>query len=254
MSDVLLVERAGGVLVMTLNRPEARNAINRELSLAVAGALDELDASDDLHAGIITGAGGTFSSGMDLRAYATGESIEVEGRGVAGLTRTPPDKPLIAAIEGFALAGGFEMALSCDLLVAADDVVLGLPEVRRGLIAGSGGLLRLSRRMPYALAAEYGLTGRRFGAAEAARWGVVNRVVPTGTTLATALELAAEIGESSPYALAATKTVLRAATELSDAEAWRVQDETLDRVFASEDSREGARAFVEKRPPVWSGR
>jgi enoyl-CoA hydratase len=254
MSDVLLVERTSGVLVMTLNRPEARNAINRELSVAVAAALDELDASDDLHAGIVTGAGGTFSSGMDLRAFAAGESIEVEGRGVAGLTRTPPDKPLIAAIEGFALAGGFEIALACDLLVAADDVVLGLPEVRRGLIAGSGGLIRLSRRMPYALAAEYGLTGRRFGAEEAARWGVVNRVVPPGAALSSAHQLAAEIGDSSPFALAATKTVLRAAAELSDVEAWRVQDETLDRVFASDDSREGARAFVEKRPPVWTGR
>lgn len=246
--------RAGGVLVLTLNRPKAKNAIDRELSLALADAFDELDESPELAVGVVTGAEGTFSSGMDLRAHVAGESIEVEARGVAGLTRRPTQKPLVAAIEGYALAGGLELALACDVIVAAEDAVLGLPEVKRGLIAGSGGLMRLARRLPYAVAADLALSGRSFTAQEAERWGLVNRVVAPGAALAEAEGVAARIAEGSPFALAATKRVLLASAEAGAEEMWSVQDETLARVFASDDAREGASAFVEKREPRWTGR
>lgn len=252
--DSLLTERHGGVLQITLNRPAQRNAVDRALSLRLAEAMDELDDDPELHVCVLTGAGGHFSAGMDLKAFATGESIEVQGRGIGGLTRTGPRKPVVAAIEGYALAGGFEMALACDILIASESAVFGFPEVRRGLIAGSGGLIRLTRRIPYAIAAECAYTGRRVSAEEASRWGVVNRVVPEGEALAQALDLAAQIAQNSPFAVTASKAVLRAASELSEPDAWWVQDATLARVFRSEDAREGADSFVEKREPNWTGR
>lgn len=254
MSTPVRTERDGGVLVITLDRPSARNAIDRAMAEGLAAALDLLDDDDTLVVGILTGAGGSFSSGMDLKAFlATGERPEIEGRGLAGLTLTPPATPLIAAVEGYALAGGFELALACDLLVAAEDAVFGLPEVKRGLFAGSGGLLRLPLRVPAAVAMEHALTGEPLTAADAARWGLVNRLVPSGRALAAARELAATIAANGPLAVRSSKRLVAQAS-LPAQEAWRTQNELLAVVLASDDAREGPAAFVEKRPPVWSGR
>lgn len=249
----VLVERQGSVLLVQFNRPAQRNAINRNVSVLLAEAMDELDANDELRVCVVKGAGDHFSAGMDLVEFAAGESIEIVGRGIGGLTRSGPRKPVIAAIEGYALAGGFEVALACDLIVASESAIFGLPEVQRGLIAGSGGLIRLARRVPTAVAAELAYTGRRIGAHEAGRWGIVNRVVAAGTAFDEALTLAEAIAVNSPFALAATKTVLSAASELSEPDAWWVQDAQLTRVFKSDDAREGAASFIEKRTPRWGG-
>lgn len=247
------VTRDGDVLIVTIDRPRRRNAIDRETSLALAAALDRLDADDAVSVAILTGAGGHFSAGMDLKAFAAGERVELEGRGLAGLTERAPRKPLIAAVEGFALAGGFEIALACDLLVAADDAVFGLPEVRRGLIAGSGGLLRLPERLPRAIAMELALTGGHLAAADGLRWGLVNRLCAPGEALATARELARAIAGNAPLALAATKKIVGEGGRWPAAEVWARQNEVLEAVIASDDAREGARAFTEKRAPVWRG-
>lgn len=252
MTTVLL-ERHGRVLVITLNRPERRNAIDRATSEAVAAALDLLDSDADLSVGILTGAGGQFCAGMDLKAFLRGERVELPGRGLAGLTSAPPQKPLIAAVEGYALAGGCEIALACDLLVASETAIFGLPEVKRGLIAGSGGLLRLPERLPRAIAMELGLTGRPLPAAEAARWGMVNRLCPPGQALAVALELASDIATNAPLALAASKRLITEGARWGTDDMWHLQDALLEPVINSGDAQEGARAFVEKRPPVWRG-
>lgn len=252
MTGPVDVRREGAALVVTLNRPAARNALDRQSALAVAVALDQLDADASLAVGILTGAGGVFSSGMDLKAFQrTGERPEVPGRGLAGLTRRPPVKPLLAAVEGYALAGGFELVLACDLVVAARDASFGLPEVRRGLIAGSGGLLRLPRRIPAAIAMEYALTGGVMPAADAYRWGLVNRLCEPGEALAGSLELAARIIANGPLAVRITKELVTRAGADADPESWLRQDERLARVLASPDAAEGAAAFVQKRPPVW---
>lgn len=249
----VLTETCGRVLVVTLNRPERRNAIDRATSEAVAAALDRLDADAGLSVGILTGAGGQFCAGMDLKAFLDGERVELPGRGLAGLTSAPPAKPLIAAVEGYALAGGCEIALACDLLVASDTAMFGLPEVKRGLIAGSGGLLRLPERLPRPLAMELALTGRMMAAEEAARWGMVNRLCPAGQALETALVLAADIAANAPRALVASKRLVAEGPRWPAQEIWSRQDALLEPVIASQDAREGARAFVEKRPPVWTG-
>jgi enoyl-CoA hydratase len=247
-------ERAGdGVLVLTLDRPAKRNAVDGRTSRALAAALDTLDDDPDLAVGVLTGAGGTFCAGMDLAAFLDGDAPEVPGRGFAGLTEAPPAKPLIAAVEGYALAGGCELVLACDLVVAAEDATFGLPEVGLGLVAGSGGLLRLPHRIPRAVAAELALTGDRFGAADAHRWGLVNRVVAPGGARDAAVGLAARIARNAPLALAATKRLL-AAADLPAEEALARQQTELAAVKASEDAQEGARAFAEKRAPRWSGR
>ncbi|UWQ21793.1 crotonase/enoyl-CoA hydratase family protein [Jannaschia sp. W003] len=253
MSAKVLVEREGAILVVTLNRPERRNAIDRETSEAVAAALDTLDADGDLSVAILAGAGGHFSAGMDLHAFAAGERVELPGRGLAGLTQSPPAKPLIAAVEGYALAGGFEIALACDMIVASETASFGLPEVRRGLIAGSGGLVRLPERMPRAVAMECALTGRTIPAAEAERWGLVNRLVAPGGALDAARALAAEVAEGAPLSLAATKRIVAEAGRWPEGELWPRQNGILERVIASGDAREGARAFAEKRSPRWTG-
>lgn len=248
-------ERHGAVLVITLDRPQVRNALDLPAALAVAAALDELDADDTLAAGVLTGAGGTFCSGMDLKAFhRTGQRPEVPGRGLAGLTMAPPATPLVAAVEGHALAGGFELVLACDLVVAAEDALFGLPEVRRGLMAGSGGLLRLGGRLPSGIAAEHALTGRPLPASEAARWGLVNRLTPPGAALEGALALAAEIALGAPAAVRATKLVLQQSASWPADEVWSRQEALLQQVVATDDAREGAAAFVERRPPVWTGR
>lgn len=253
MSEAVLIERHGATLVITLNRPERRNAVDYAMSEAVAAALDTLDDDAELRVGIITGAGGSFCSGMDLKAFVDGSRPEVAGRGFGGLTEAPPAKPLIAAVEGYALAGGCEMALACDLIVAADDASFGLPEVTRGLVAGSGGLTRLVRRIPAALAMEYALTGRQLAAREAYRLGLANRLTAPGEALAEALMLAAEIAANAPLATMASKRIMVESADWTAAEQWDRQRSLVDAVLATHDAQEGARAFAEKRPPVWRG-
>jgi enoyl-CoA hydratase len=254
MSDEVLVEHAGRVAVITINRPQARNAINHAVSAAIAEALDELDARDDLTVGVITGAGGTFSSGMDLKAFLAGENVTVPGRGLAGLCQRPPAKPLIAAVEGWALAGGCEVALACDLIVAADDAKFGIPEAKRGLVAGAGGLVRLPRRIPAGIAMELALTGDPLPAADAHRLGLVNKLTPPGQALEGALALAERIAVNGPLAVAAVKQIITQQADWSMAEVWEKQEPLMRPAFESQDAREGALAFAEKRAPVWQGR
>jgi enoyl-CoA hydratase len=251
--DPVRVERpAEGVLLLTLDRPDKRNAVDGTTSRAIAAALDDLDADPAFAVGVLTGAGGTFCAGMDLKAFLDGDAPEVPGRGFGGLTQAPPAKPLIAAVEGYALAGGCELVLACDLVVAAGDAVFGLPEVGLGLIAGSGGLLRLPHRIPRAVAAELALTGDRFTAADAHRWGLVNRIVSPGSAREAAVELASRVARNAPLALAATKRLL-AASDLPADEAWVRQQTELDAIKATADAREGAQAFAERRTPRWTG-
>ena len=249
--DVVRVDVTGAVVTITMNRPRVRNAIDAALSRAVAAVVSDFDADPALSVAVLTGAGGNFCAGMDLKAFSQGEAVGAEGDGLLGLTRRATRKPVIAAVEGYALAGGFEVALACDLVVAAEGARFGIPEVSRGLIAGSGGLVALATHLPKAIAAEYAFTGRQFPAAEAARWGLVNDVVADGGALARAHELAAEIAANSPSAVAASKSVLLAALPTPGDALWEHQDALLERVLASDDAREGARAFVEKRPPAW---
>ncbi|SFO54915.1 MULTISPECIES: crotonase/enoyl-CoA hydratase family protein [Actinomadura] len=249
----LVIQEHGRILVLTMNRPAARNAMSLELAHRIADALDALDARPDLAAGVITGAGGTFCAGMDLKGFARGEIPIVEGRGFAGLVRRPPRKPLIAAVEGYALAGGFEIVLACDLVVASREARFGLPETRRGLTAAAGGLLRLQRRIPYHLAMELVLTGRLWPAADAADVHLVNRLTAPGEALAGALDLAAEVAANAPLALAASKHVLVRSADWPLDEQFDRQERVLDPVRRSADAREGALAFVEKRAPRWTG-
>ena len=253
MSDAVLTEEDGGVLVITINRPEARNAINGEAGRAVSAAIDELEARKDLSIGILTGAGGTFSSGMDLKAFLTGDTPVVEGRGLAGITERAPVKPLIAAIEGYALAGGCELALACDMIVASRDALFGLPEPKRGLVAAGGGLLRLPQRIPFHIAMEIALTGDKYPADRMAELGFVNRLTEPGGALAAAKELAAKIAENAPLALAATKRVVLESRDWTSDEMWQKQQEITLPVFVSKDAQEGPAAFAEKRKPNWSG-
>ena len=250
----VLTERRDGVLLVTLNRPDARNAVNAALAEGVAAALDELDADDELSVGVLAGAGKGFSSGMDLKAFVAGESPYAADRGFAGITQRAAEKPLIAAIEGFAVAGGFEVALSCDLIVAARGARLGIPEVKRSLVAAGGALLRLPQRIPYHLAMELALTGDPIDAERGYELGIVNRLAEPGGAVDAALELAAAIARNGPLALDATKATLQQQIDWDEAEFWQRQGELAGPVFASEDAREGATAFSEKREPVWQGR
>ena len=254
MRDEVLTETRDEILVITINRPEVRNAINGAVAQGMAAAVDELDGNDMLRVGVLTGAGGTFCAGMDLKAFLTGDTPVIEGRGLAGLTQAPPRKPLVAAVEGWALAGGFELLLACDIVVAAETARFGVPEVKRGLIAGAGAALLLARRIPQALALELLLTGEPISAQRAADIGLVNRLAAEGTALDAALELAATIAANGPLAVAVTKQIARSAADWSADEAWDRQDELMQPVFTSEDAIEGATAFAEKRRPVWKGR
>jgi enoyl-CoA hydratase len=246
-------ERRGRVLVMTINRPQQRNAINAAVAQGIAAALDELDDERALSVGVLTGAGKGFSAGMDLKAFAAGEVPHVGGRGFAGITQRSARKPLIAAIEGFALAGGLEVALACDLIVAARGARLGIPEVKRSLVAAGGGLLRLPRALPRNVAVELALTGDPIGAERAHELGLVNRLAEPGEALGAALELAETIAANGPLALEATKRILLQAADWPEREFFARQAEISGPVFGSEDAREGARAFAEKRQPVWKG-
>jgi len=252
MTDPVLTEVRGTVLIVTLNRPEAKNAANKALAEGVAEAMDRLDSDNDLRVGIITGAGGTFCSGMDLKGFLAGERPYVAGRGFAGLTEALPRKPLIAAVDGYALAGGFEIALACDMIVANVDSKFGIPEVKRGLAAAAGGLVRLPRQIPQRLAMELALTGDFISAARAYEMGLINRIVP-GVALDGALELAEAISANGPLAVAASKQVIREQQDWSQADQWAKQHELTAAVFTSNDAREGAAAFAQKRAPNWSG-
>lgn len=249
-----LVERDGAILVITINRPDQKNAMTRAASEIIAAALDELDSDPSLSVAVLTGAGGTFCSGMDLKRFAAGERASVPGRGFGGLTERPPAKPLIAAVEGYAVAGGFELVLACDLVVAARNARFGLPEIKRGLVARGGGLLRLPRLVPRALAMELILTGDIFTAERAASLGLVNRLVDDMSALGEAVGLATRLATNAPLALAASKRIATESEDWPIAEAFGRQAPIADPVFATEDAREGARAFAEKRAPVWRGR
>jgi enoyl-CoA hydratase len=253
MAEPVTVERRGHVLVITITRPEVRNALNGAAARALATAADELDADDDLRAGVLTGAGGAFCTGMDLKAYLRGDKPDIEGRGFGGITITPPRKPLIAAVEGWVLAGGFELMLACDLVVAGDGSQFGVPEVKRAMVAGGGAALLLPRRIPFTAAMELLLTGERIDAHRAAALGLVNRLVPDGTALGEALRLAGVIAANGPLAVTVTKQIARDQADWTVAEGWDRQAELYKPVFESRDAREGAAAFAEKRAPVWRG-
>lgn len=253
-SPAVLTERRDGVLVITLNRPEVRNAVNGELAQGVADALDLLDEDRELQVGVLTGAGGFFCAGMDLGAFVRGESPWIGDRGFAGITSRASRKPLIAAVEGFAVAGGFEIALSCDLIVAAEGAKLGIPEVKRSLVAAAGGLLKLPRRMPYHAAMELALTGDPMPAERMHAFGIVNRLAAPGTAVDVALELAAQITPNAPLALMASKQILQEQQDWTLATMWEEQGKIAGPVMTSEDAREGATAFKEKRKPVWQGK
>ena len=253
-TELVLTQRHDGVLTITINRPAQRNAVNREVAVAMAAALDLLDSDPTLSVGVLTGAGGTFSAGMDLKAFANGQTPILPGRGFGGVTQAVVRKPLIAAVEGWALGGGFEMALGCDLIVAAEDAKFGLPEVKRGLIAGEGGVIRLPQRIPYHVALKVLLTGEPLSAVDAERYGLVSKLTAAGAALQAAHGLARHIAANAPLALARVKAVLRETQGLNDAEAFERQAENASGLLNSEDAHEGALAFAEKRAPVWRGR
>jgi enoyl-CoA hydratase len=253
VEPAVIVEQRGRVLVVTINRPESRNAVNAEVGALIGAAMDRLDDDGELAVGIITGAGKGFCAGMDLKAFVASGRPDWGRRGFAGLAVVPPAKPLIAAIEGFAVAGGLEVALACDLIVAARGARLGIPEVKRGLTAAGGGLWRLPRRIPPAIAAEMALTGDPITAERGHDLGLVNVVCEPGDALTCALELAERIAANAPLSLAATKRILTLQQDWSTEEVWTRQREIVDPVAQSQDAKEGARAFAEKREPKWRG-
>jgi len=250
MANEIVTEKRGRVLLITLNRPEAKNSVNSALGQALVSTIDELDSDDGLTAGVLTGAGGGFSAGMDLKAFAT----EGPPKGFNEFLQNGSQKPLIAAVEGFALAGGLEIALSCDLIVAAKGVKLGIPEVNKGLFAAGGGLLRLPTRVPYGVAMEMALTSDPILAEQAHALGLVCRLAEPGKAAEVALELAERIAQNAPLAVAASKQIIRQTRGLSEEDAWAIQGPYLGKVFTSEDAKEGPRAFAEKRAPKWTGR
>ena len=253
MSEELLTEERDGVLIITINRPQAKNAMNKAAAEGIAAALDRLDGEDDLRVGVLTGAGGTFCSGMDLKGFLKGESPTVEGRGFGGLTEKSPVKPLIAAVEGYALAGGMELMISCDLIVANKDAKFGIPEAKRGLAAAAGGLMKLPDLIPPKIAMELALTGDFIDAQRAYDLGLLNRVVD-GSALDAALELAKAITANGPIAVRVSKQIVEESRGWDLEERWEKQSKLLPPVFMSEDAREGSTAFAEKRAPNWKGK
>ncbi|ASR88664.1 MULTISPECIES: crotonase/enoyl-CoA hydratase family protein [Alcaligenes] len=255
MSELVTLERIGKVLLITLNRPEARNAINLETAQALAQALDEFDADPSIAVGVLTGANNTFCAGMDLKAFAkTGQRPYVGDRGFAGICERPPAKPLIAAVEGYCLAGGFEIALSCDLIVAADSANFGLPEVKRGIVPGSGGMVRLPSRVPYHMAMEMVLTGGMYPAARMAELGLVSRLAEPGKATEQALALAEQIAANGPLAVQTAKSIISQSRDWRQSDLFDLQRPRIAAIFTSADAKEGATAFAEKREPVWQGK
>ena len=250
--NVVLVEQRDRILIITINRPEAKNAVNAAVSHGLADAVDRLDDDPGLSVGILTGAGGSFCAGMDLKAFARGENVVVEGRGM-GFTERPPVKPLIAAVEGYGLAGGMELALATDLIVASKEAAFGIPEIKRGLVAGGGGLLRLPQRIPYAVAMELALTGDVLSAQRAHELGLVNVLAEPGQVLDAAIALAEKITANGPLAVAATKRIIVESRDWAADEMWDKQTKILAAGVQSNDAKEGAIAFAEKRPPKWTG-
>jgi enoyl-CoA hydratase len=250
MADEVLKETQGRVLLITLNRPEARNSVNNALGEALVAAIEELDSNDELTAGVLTGAGGGFSAGMDLKAFAK----EGPPKSFGQFIQKGSQKPLIAAVEGFALAGGLEIALTCDLIVAAKGVKLGIPEVNKGLFAAGGGLFRLPNRVPYGVAMEMALTSDPITAEQGHELGLVTRLAEPGKSAEVALELAERIAKNAPLAVAASKQIILQTRGMTEAESWAMQGPLSAKVFTSEDAKEGPRAFAEKREPKWSGR
>lgn len=250
MADEILTERRGRVLVITLNRPEQMNSINAALAAAMVAAVGELDADPELSVGVVTGSGRGFSAGMDLKAFAAGENMVA----FMEFLRNGSQKPLVAAIEGFCLAGGLEIALTCDLLVAAEDVKFGITEVKVGLFAAGGGLMRLPRRVPYGVAMEMALTADPIPAARALELGLIARMTEKGGALEGALALAERIARNAPLGLAASKQLIRQQAGRTEEEFWEFQVPFHNTVFSSADGLEGARAFAEKRTPNWTGR
>jgi enoyl-CoA hydratase/carnithine racemase len=250
-------EHRGHIAILTINRPEARNAINGEVSVAMSNILDELETDDDCWVVILTGSGEkAFSAGMDLKAFASGEgaSIMSGAGGFAGITQRTFSKPIIAAVNGAALAGGCEIMLACDLVVAADHATFGIPEVKRGLLAGAGGLLRLPKRLPLAIAMELALTGEPIDTERALALGLINRVVPSARLMDEAVALADLIAENAPLAVRWTKKVIAGASSVGDAEGWALNAEAVGVVFTSADAMEGPVACAEKRKPQWQGK
>ena len=253
MSEEVQVSDENGILVITINRPEAKNAMNKAAAEGIAAALDRLDSEDDLRVGILTGAGGTFCSGMDLKGFLRGESPMIEGRGFGGLVQAPPKKPLIAAVEGYALAGGLELMIACDLVVASEGAQFGIPEVKRGLVAAAGGVMMLPDQIPERIAMELALTGDFIDAARAYELGLINRMV-SGPALDGAKELAAKIAANGPLAVRVSKQIVKDSRGWPMEERYDKQAQLIGPVFVSEDAREGAAAFAEKRKPNWKGK
>ena len=249
----LLTEVRDGVLIVTINRPEAKNAMNKAAAEGIAAAMDRLDADDDLRVGILTGAGGTFCSGMDLKGFLRGESPSVEGRGFGGVVQAPPKKPLIAAVEGYALAGGLELMIACDLVVANAGAKFGIPEAKRGLVAAAGGVMMLPDQIPERIAMELALTGEFIDAQRAYELGLINKVVE-GSALDGALELAKKIVANGPLAVRVSKAIVKQSRGWPMDERYKRQGELIAPVFVSQDAREGSLAFAEKRAPNWKGR
>lgn len=250
----VITEIDNDLMIITLNRPAAKNAINAAVAKALAAAIEQLDDDPRIRVGILTGAASTFCAGMDLKAFVRGENVVLEGRGFAGIAEAPPQKPLIAAVEGYALAGGFELALACDLIVAGSNSSFGIPEVKRGLAAGGGALLRLPRQMPYRIAMELALTGAIISPERLLQYGLINKLVPDGDALKEATIMARTIAQNSPLGVAASKTLIRDSSDWSSHEMFRHQGKFMDGILASADAREGAIAFAEKRKPVWQGK
>ena len=254
MTKEVLVTVEDGIQTITINRPESRNAMTLAAAKLIAAALDELDARDDLRIGILTGTGNSFCAGMDLKGFLRGERPSLPDRGFGGLTKRPPKKPLIAAVEGYALAGGFELVMACDLVVAAENAQFGVPEVKRGLAAAAGGLVRLPRQLPYRVAMELILTGDMFPAPRAYAYGLVNRLTKPGEALAEAKKLAQSIAANGPLSVAASKRVVVESQDWPADELWERQAALTEHIFSSADAREGSAAFAEKRKPVWQGK
>ena len=253
MTQEVLTEIDNGILIITINRPEAKNAMTKAASEGIAAALDQLDSDDSLRVGILTGAGGTFCSGMDLKGFLRGESPSVPGRGFGGLTERGPAKPLIAAVEGYALAGGMELMIACDMVVANDKAKFGIPEAKRGLAAAAGGLMKLPDQIPPKIAMELALTGDFIDTARAYELGLVNRVT-SGDALSAAKELAAAITANGPLAVKVSKQIIVESRGWPLDKRYEEQAKLLPQVFMSEDAREGSLAFAEKRAPNWKGK